>query len=103
MQIHQEIYRRALLALLGITKIVSSTERTIPGKWHNVIDSVKVSSQVLHTQLSVVDEEVAEEYQEMETEINRKLGREKLYNKKDLEEAEKMIESVEFQDFNRRI
>lgn len=100
MQIHQEIYRRALLALLGITKIVSSTDRTIPGKWHNVIDSVKVSSQVLHTHLEVLDEEVAEEYQEMEENLNRKIGKGKLYTEEDLENARQRINRVEFNTRN---
>ena len=96
MQIHQEIYRRTLLALLGITKILSSADRTIPGKWHNVFDSVKVSSQVLHTQLSYVDEEVAEEFHEMERDLNRRMGKGKLYSREDIEEARERINRVEF-------
>jgi uncharacterized protein YqgV (UPF0045/DUF77 family) len=97
MRIYRKVYRKTLLALLGITKLVSSTETTIPGKWHNLFDSVKVSSQAVHAQLSILDEEVTEEYQELEQGISRKIGRGKLYTEKDLYNAQKRIENVNFE------
>jgi hypothetical protein len=100
MRIYKKIYRRTLLALLGITKLISSTEKTIPGKWHNLIDSVKVSSQILHAQLEVLDEEVAEEYQELEEDLNRKIGKGKLYSEEDLDMARQRIDHVDFNTGN---
>lgn len=89
--------------MLAITKVVSSTDRSIPGKWHNVVDSVKVSSQVVHAQLSILDEEVTEEYQELEKDVSRRIGKGKLYTKEDLHMAKERINRVEFQNFNRGI
>ncbi|MFB6099672.1 MAG: hypothetical protein ABEK16_00215 [Candidatus Nanohalobium sp.] len=103
MRIYRKVRRKALLAMLALTKIVSSTERSIPGKWHNVVDSVKVSSQAIHAQLSILDDEVTEEYYELEKNLSRRVGKGKLYSKEDLDMARKRIEQVEFQNLNRGI
>ena len=96
MQVYQNLYQKTLLALLGVTKAISSTERSIPGKWHNVIDSVRVSSQTAHIKLIEADPETAKEFYNWEKDFKRKIGKEKLYTQDDIREAKKRINRVEF-------
>jgi len=93
---HEKIVRKIVLVLLGVTKAVGSTQKTIPGKWHNLIDSIKVSSQTAHLKLIEVDEEAAADFYDMEEEFKRKIGRGKLYCKEDLDLAQKRVEKVDF-------
>jgi hypothetical protein len=96
MQIHRKIYRKTIFAMLGATKVISSTDKTLPGKWHSVIDSLRASSQAIHAQLTVLDEDLAGEYYELEDEIGKRIGKRKLYSKDDIDLAKSRIESVEF-------
>ena len=57
----------------------------------------------LHAQLTVIDDEVADEYQELEEDLNKRIGKGKLYAEEDLHEAREMVETVDFQEFNRGI
>ena len=92
----EKLYRKTLIGLLGLTKAISCTEKNIPGRWHEVMDSVRASSTVLHVQLSVIDAEVTREYLELEDNFSKKIGNRKLYTDEDLENARKRIEQVEF-------
>lgn len=103
MQIYRKFRQKTLILLLVLTKIVSSTDRSIPGKWHNLVDSVKMSSRALHAQLSVVDKEVTEEYKELEKDISQRIGKGKLYSREDIDMARERIDRVEFQNFNRTL
>ena len=96
MEIQDSIFRKTVLVLLGVTKAVASTQRSIPGKWHNIVDSVKVSSQTVHLKLIEFDEEAAKDFYDMEEEFRRRIGKEKLYCDEDLEMARERIERVEF-------
>jgi len=95
--IRKKITHKVVLALLGVTKAVASTQRSIPGKWHNLIDSIRVSSQTAHLKLIEVDEEAARDFYNMEEEFKRRIGKGKLYCDDDLETARARVESVEFQ------
>lgn len=88
---------------MGLTKVLSSTDYTLPGKWQNLSEPLKVSSKTLHAQLSVLDNEVTEEYYRLEKDLSRKVGRGKLYTEEDLDTARKRIEQVEFQNFKHRM
>jgi hypothetical protein len=95
-ELQDRITRKTILLLLGVTKAVASTQRTIPGKWHNVFDSVRVSSQTAHLKLIEVDREAAAEFYDMEEEFRRKIGKGKLYEESDIDDARQRIERVDF-------
>ena len=87
--------RRICLVLLGVTKLVGSTQKTVPGKWNNLVDSIKVSSQTLHLKLIEVDGKAANEFYDMEKRFKRRLGIGKFYDKRDLKIAKKRAEKLE--------
>lgn len=51
---------------MAVTGFLSRIEVDIPSRWNSVFDSLRVSSKVLHSRLSVVDEEVEKEFRELE-------------------------------------
>jgi len=94
--IQDRIAHKTVLVFLGLTKAVASTQRSIPGKWHNIVDSVKVSSEAAHLKLIEFDEEAAKDFYNMQEEFRRRIGKEKLYCDEDLEMARERIERVDF-------
>ncbi|MFT4892823.1 MAG: hypothetical protein ACI8Z7_000611 [Candidatus Nanohaloarchaea archaeon] len=81
----RKAYRKALLALLGLTHIVSKADYTFPSKWLTVFENIRISSDIAHTKLSKVDEEVEKEFLEKEEIMEKKLGKEKFYSQEELD------------------
>ena len=86
--------RRIFLCLLGITKAISSAQVTLPGKWNDILNSVRISSHTAHLKLVEVDKDAAIEFYDLEEGFKRKIGRGKLYNKKDLDLAQKRVDKA---------
>jgi hypothetical protein len=81
----RDVYRKTLLALLGVTHIVSRADYTFPSKWLAVFENIRISSDIAHTKLSTVDEEVEKQFLEKEEIMEKKLGNEKFYSQEELE------------------
>ncbi|QGA80542.1 hypothetical protein [Candidatus Nanohalobium constans] len=91
-----KIQRKSILLLLGVTKAVASTNKTVPGRWTEFINSIRVTSQTAHLKLIQIDEKAALEFYDMEKDFKRRIGRGKLYTKSDIEDARHRIEKVDF-------
>lgn len=78
-------YRKSLLALLGLTHLVSKADFSVPSKWLAVFENIRISSDIVHTKLSTVDKEVEKEFLEKEELMEKKLGNEKFYSQEELE------------------
>lgn len=88
-------YKRILLVVLGITGLFSKFNVNLPTKWYSFIETLQVSTGVLHTRLSVVDREVQEEYQELEKDFERQLGISSYYSPKEIKEIKDRVEKAE--------
>lgn len=78
-------YRKALLTLLGLTHIISRADYRFPSKWLAVFENIRISSDMAHTKLSTVDEEVEKQFLEKEEIMEKKLGNEKFYSQEELD------------------
>jgi hypothetical protein len=81
----KNVYRKALLALLGLTHIVSRADYSFPSKWLAVFENIRISSDIAHAKLSTMDEQVEKEFLEKEEIMEKKLGNEKFYSQEELE------------------
>ena len=84
-----------MLASLGVTRAISSIDHNIPSKWLSIINSVTVSSETAHARLSMLDEEVQKEYLEKEEMIERRLGKRKYYDDREIDEIREKINEKE--------
>jgi len=96
----KQVYQKVLLALLGVTGVFCRFNIKLPTKWYSLIDTLQVSTSVLHTRLSVLDREVQREYQELETNFERQLGITSFYCPNEIEEIKDEIEELNFQQNN---
>lgn len=94
MALKQIAYRKALLVVLGVTGLFSKFNVNLPTKWYSLIDTLQVSTGVLHTRLSVVDQEVQKEYQELEINFERQLGLASFYSPEEIEEIKDEVEKI---------
>ena len=94
MSIERRIYRGILFLMLGVTGAFNRLDVNLPTKWYSIIDSLRVSSGVLHNKLCMIDEEVDREFREVEKQIDRRLGNEKFYSEKEIEELRKKISQI---------
>ena len=85
-------YRTALLAVLGLTGVFSRMNANLPTKWHTFIETLQVSTGVVHSRLRVVDEEVGKEYIELERDLEKQLGLTSLYSLDDIKEIKEEVE-----------
>ena len=92
MDFKQLMQRKALVAMLGITGLFSRFDVNLPTKWYSIIDTLQVSTGVLHSRLSCIDEEAQREYEEIETNLERQLGIESFYSPDEIEEIKDQVE-----------
>lgn len=94
-KLKNQVRRKLLLASLGVTRAISSIDYNIPSKWLSIIDSVTVSSETAHAKLSMLDEEIQKEYLEKEEMIERRLGKRKYYDDREIDEIREKINEKE--------
>ncbi len=87
-KVKELFYRNTLLTLLGTTRAVSKADFQPPTKWVSFLDSLRASSDILYFKLSVIDEDLGEEFIEKEEIIEKRLGKEKFYSTEELEDLE---------------
>lgn len=97
MRTTEKAYKNALLTLLGVTRIVSRTDVTLPSKWLSVFENVRISSDILHTKLSTIDNEVEKEFREKEELVEKKFGKEKFYCEEELSELKDKSKEINIQ------
>jgi len=84
-KLQRKVYRNTLLALLGATRALARADVNVPSKWLAILDSVRVSSDMLHVKLSELDEDVEEDFIEKEENIERRLGKRNFYDEEELD------------------
>ena len=89
-----KVQRTLLFTVLAVTKVFYRLDYKVPSKWYSFIDSLRVSSGVLHERLSFVDSEVEEEFKEKEELIEKQLGLEKYYSKDEIRELRSKSEDI---------
>lgn len=87
-------YKYSLFAVLAATRAFSRADYHLPTKWYSIIDSLQVSSGVLHERISSIDDEVEREFREKERMIDRRLGKEKFYSPDEIKEVREKIEDI---------
>lgn len=93
-RLKKRLYRNLLMTSLGVTKMISKADYAIPSKWYTFYDSLRVSSEMAHAKLAMVDQEVQEEFLEKEEMIERRLGRKKFYSQEEINELQKKIDQI---------
>jgi hypothetical protein len=88
-------YKYSLFMMLGLTKFISSIDYSLPTKWYSIIDSVRVSTGVLHDRISTIDWEVEQEFREKEEMIDRRLGKKKFYSEDELDQIQDKIKEIQ--------
>lgn len=92
MDFKQLVQRKTLVVMLGVTGLFSRLDVNLPTKWHSAIDTLRVSTGVLHSRLSCIDEEAQREYKEFETNVERQLGLASYYSPNEIEEIKEQVE-----------
>ncbi len=94
MEAKRRIYRPVLFLMLAVTRGFNRFDWNLPTKWYSFIDSLRVSSGVLHERIGMIDEEVEEEFREVEKRIDRRLGNEKFYSEEEIEKLQNKISEM---------
>ena len=92
MEFKQLVQRKTLVFMLGVTGLFSKLDVNLPTKWHSAIDTLRVSTGVLHSRLSCIDQEAQKEYEEIETNVERQLGLTSYYSPHEIEEIKEQVE-----------
>ncbi len=95
MEFKQKTQKSALLVMLAVTDLFSRFDIQLPTKWHSLIDTLTVSTGVLHSRLSVMDKEVDKEYRKMEKNFERHLGLESFYCPEEIQEIKDEVEKAQ--------
>lgn len=89
------------MGVLAVTKAFESLETLerlnyhLPYRWLQLIDTLSTSSTVAYSQISLIDEDVEEEFEKRKRRIRRKLNDEKLYSEEEIEELSERREEIE--------
>ncbi len=81
--------------MLALTDLFSRLDIQLPTKWHSLIDTLSVSTGVLHSRLSVMDKDVDKEYRRIEKNFERHLGLESFYCPEEIQEIKDEVEKVQ--------
>ncbi len=94
MDVKNKTQKSALLVMLALTDLFSRFDIQLPTKWHSLINTLSVSTGVLHSRLSVMDEEVDKEYRRIEKNFERHLGLESFYHPEEIQEIKDQVEKA---------
>lgn len=88
-------YKYSLFTVLGVTRAFSRADYHIPVKWYSLIDSLRVSSSVLHDRVSTIDEDVERDFRRKEEMLDRRLGNKKFYDEDEVKELQERFNEIE--------
>ncbi|MFB6191227.1 MAG: hypothetical protein ABEJ07_04785 [Candidatus Nanohaloarchaea archaeon] len=94
MRARKKFYRNTLFVLLAVTRALHRADFNLPVKWYSMLDSLRVSSGVLHERIGMVDPEVEEEFREVEKQFDRRIGKKKFYSEEELQELQGKINEI---------
>ena len=86
------VYRNSLMGIMAVTKFfenldyVDKYDVDLPLRLTHILDTLSTSSNVAYTQISLIDEEVGEDFQRKTERIGRKINDEHLYSDEELRE-----------------
>lgn len=89
-----QAYKYTLFMVLALTRAFSRADYHIPTRWYSIIDSLQVSSGILHERISNLDEDVEKQYREKEQMIDRRLGKEKFYSPDEIKQVREKLEDI---------
>ena len=87
-------YKYTLFMVLALTRAFSRADYHIPTRWYSIIDSLQVSSGILHERISTLDEDVEKKFREKERMIDRRLGKEKFYSPNEIKQVREKLEDI---------
>lgn len=96
-QTARKAYKNALLAMLGITRVLSRADFSLPSKWLAVFENIRISSDIAHAKLYELDEDVGEDFFEKEELVEKKFGDEKFYSVEEVEELKDNRKDIDIQ------
>lgn len=94
MKTGQRFYRSTLFLLLAVTRALHRADFNLPVKWYSMLDSLRVSSGVLHDKIGMIDQDVERDFREVEKQIDRRLGNEKFYSEEEVEKLQGKINEI---------
>lgn len=94
MRAKKKLYRKTLFFLLAVTRALHRADYHLPVKWYSMLDSLRVSSGVLHERVCMIDREVEQEFRQMEKKVDRRLGNEKFYSEDEIEKLQGKINEI---------
>lgn len=92
MDVKQFMHRKTLVLMLGLTGMFSRFDVNLPTKWYSIIDTLRVSTGVLHSRLGCIDHQAQKEYEELETNVERQLGLASFYSPDEIEDIKNQVE-----------
>ncbi|MFB6147551.1 MAG: hypothetical protein ABEJ66_01575, partial [Candidatus Nanohaloarchaea archaeon] len=66
MKAKKRFYQYTLFVLLAVTRAFHRADYHLPVKWYSMLDSLRVSSGVLHERIGMIDEDVEREFRQVE-------------------------------------
>lgn len=94
MKSREKFYKNVLFMLLAVTRALQRADFNLPVKWYAMLDSLRVSSGVLHERVCMIDEEVEEEFREVEKQFDRRIGKEKFYSEEEIEKLQGRLKEI---------
>lgn len=83
------VYRKVLLAVLGVTRAFSRMDISFPTRWQGLFSTLQTSSGVAYSTLSSLDQDIDREIQDWEIRFERSFGDRKFYSEEDVEKISK--------------
>lgn len=84
-----------LFLLLAVTRAFNRLDIPLPLRWYSLIDSIQVSSGILHDRIGMIDEEVEQEFRRVEKQFDRRIGNEKFYSEDEIQELRSKINEIQ--------
>lgn len=92
--VREQFYRHTLFFLLGFTRALAGADFNVPSKWYSVFENLRVSSNVIHDRIAAVDEDVEQEFRQVENQIERRMGKQKFYSEEEIKELQERIKEI---------
>lgn len=94
MRAKKKFYRNALFALLAVTRAFHRAEFHLPVKWYSMLDSLRVSSGILHDRISMIDDEVEKNFRKAEKQFDRRIGKEEFYDEEEIKKLRGKMKEI---------
>lgn len=94
------VYRNSLMGVMALTKFFENLDYMdrynfdLPMRWTQLLDTLSMSSTVAYNQISLIDEEVEEEFEKKTERLERRMGKGNLYSEEELEELRRHRDDI---------